>query len=126
MFWNRNSAEETMKIRLAAIGLGIAIALGMGAWPQDSSAYPKCHVADCQQLPGTHSRDDVKASCEGAGIEYGQNAHSGSYGCVDRANGQGWIQCDSTGHCIAGGARASGDARDPRTYLGRNVSPADN
>jgi hypothetical protein len=45
-------------------------------------------VEDCERI-GTHSRADVKAACQNAGIEYGQNASSGSYGCVDRANDQG-------------------------------------
>jgi hypothetical protein len=112
-----------MRIGSVSIVLGFAVAIASGLWSEAASAYPKCHTDDCAKIPGTHTREDVKTACAGAGIEYGQNAHSGGYGCIDRANDQGWIQCDSKGHCIGGGARVSGNPRDLKSYLGTKTLP---
>ena len=112
-----------MRINSVLIVLGLAIAIASGLWPETASAYPKCHTKDCQKSPGTHTRKDVKTACDGAGIEYGQNAQSGDFGCIDRANDQGWIQCDSKGQCVAGGARVSGNPKDLKSYLGTKASP---
>jgi len=110
-----------MRVKIALIVSGFAVAIAPGLWPETVSAYPKCNVAACEKV-GTHTRADVKTACAGAGIEYGQNAQSGSYGCIDRANDGGWIECDSKGECIAGRV-ASGNPHDLKSYLGTKAAP---
>ena len=110
-----------MKINFALVAFGFAVAGAPALWPEAVSAYPPCNIQACERLEGTHTRAEISAACEGAGIEYGQNA-SGSYGCIDRAGDNGWIECDSGGECIAG-RRASSNPRNLKSYLGKKASP---
>ncbi len=107
-----------MRIDSVLIVLGFTVAIASGLWPEAAAAFPKCNTPDCTKIPGKHTRKDVQTACQGAGIEYGQNAQSGSYGCIDRANDQGWIECDSKGQCVGGSARVSGNPADLKSYLG--------
>lgn len=111
-----------MRVNIVSIVFGFAVAVAPALWPEAASARPKCNVAACEKIPGRHTRAEVSQACAGAGIEYGQNAQSGNYGCIDRANDGGWMECDSKGECIAG-RQASGNPRDLKSYLGKKANP---
>ena len=109
-----------MRIKSMLVVISFAFAIAPVLYPEMTSAYPKCEVVDCEKT-GTHTRAEVHKMCKGAGIEYGQDASSGGFGCIDRANDQGWVQCDGKGECIAG---RGVPPEDLKSLARRGTSPA--
>ncbi len=116
------SKGRMMRVNIASIAFGFAVAVAPAVWSDAAFAYPPCNAEFCEKLEGRHTRAEISGACKGAGIEYGQDAQTGSYGCIDRAGSNGWIECDSGGECLAGRV-ASSNPRDPKSYLGKKAKP---